>query len=714
MTTGRPNALRRLFLRMAGVRPSSLILEPTEEAGLIKSITTGQALPPSLLGRPAWTNYSTERALAQGYNSSVYVNALVSIIAESAASVPWKVKVRSSRTETWEEAPDHPLQVALDEPNQFMTRRMLMERAAGHLLLAGNAIWAKIRVNGQVEELWPLNPDQIKVVPDARNYISHYEYGHGANKKIIKPEDVLHFMRTNYSTTYWGQGQLEVGMRLLDLSNKALDWENVVLSQQAIIPGIVGVKSKISDKQRQNLEEMMAKRRLGGADVGKDLIIGSDLTYQRLGANPAEMQSIESRKLNREDLCVLFRVPPPMIGIYEDATLSNIEEAHKIFWRTRVIPFLGSLKDAVNLGLTPEFGDPETLYVEPDFTEVEALQDNFKEKADTAATLVRIGFKATAVNRRLNMGFNDDDIDDDRIAGMSGFASGPDGGMNNREPAIEAAARPQRQVKAATKMFEAEYAKLAYWKNFDDQRRNFETEIADEVAKQFTEEAEAVSRSFRADGLDGALRAVTIQEQYWRSLLNATYIQSLRHFGQFEYDQVVGQVSKQATYASRAKEFNPLTPEMTSWLTSIIGRHVTYITDTTKARIATLIMTGFADGLTLDEISDALTNRYVEWGDLGFEFSRALMIARTEIGTVANYGAYAGAIQARDDLQVNIIGTWISSRDGRVRDSHSEMDGQSVPIGETFSNGLLYPNDPNGSAEEVINCRCAVGHEVIL
>src|SRR5690625_2303548 len=132
-------------------------------------------------------------------------------------------------------------------------------------------------------------------------------------------------------------------MRLLDLSNKALDWENVVLSQQAIIPGIVGVKSKISDKQRQNLEEMMAKRRLGGADVGKDLIIGSDLTYQRLGANPAEMQSIESRKLNREDLCVLFRVPPPMIGIYEDATLSNIEEAHKIFWRTRVIPFLGSL-----------------------------------------------------------------------------------------------------------------------------------------------------------------------------------------------------------------------------------------------------------------------------------------------------------------------------------------------------------------------------------
>src|SRR5690625_7435396 len=102
-------------------------------------------------------------------------------------------------------------------------------------------------------------------------------------------------------------------MRLLDRSNNALDWENVVLSQQAIIPGIVGVKSKISDKQRQNLEEMMAKRRLGGADVGKDLIIGSYLTYQRLGANPAEMHSIESLNLNREDLCVIVCVHQTMI-----------------------------------------------------------------------------------------------------------------------------------------------------------------------------------------------------------------------------------------------------------------------------------------------------------------------------------------------------------------------------------------------------------------
>ena len=50
---------------------------------------------------------------------------------------------------------------------------------------------------------------------------------------------------------------------------------------------------------------------------------------------------------------------------------------------------------------------------------------------------------------------------------------------------------------------------------------------------------------------------------------------------------------------------------------------------------------------------------------------------------------------------------WISSRDGHVRASH-QVDGETVEIGAPFSNGLLYPLDPNGPAHETINCRCTV------
>lgn len=50
---------------------------------------------------------------------------------------------------------------------------------------------------------------------------------------------------------------------------------------------------------------------------------------------------------------------------------------------------------------------------------------------------------------------------------------------------------------------------------------------------------------------------------------------------------------------------------------------------------------------------------------------------------------------------------WISMDDDRVRDTHRECEAQgAIPIDATFSNGLKYPGDPNGGAEEVCNCRC--------
>lgn len=54
---------------------------------------------------------------------------------------------------------------------------------------------------------------------------------------------------------------------------------------------------------------------------------------------------------------------------------------------------------------------------------------------------------------------------------------------------------------------------------------------------------------------------------------------------------------------------------------------------------------------------------------------------------------------------------WITMNDERVRASHSDIDGEVVPIDDLFSNGLLYPCDPSGSPEETYNCRCILGYE---
>lgn len=92
---------------------------------------------------------------------------------------------------------------------------------------------------------------------------------------------------------------------------------------------------------------------------------------------------------------------------------------------------------------------------------------------------------------------------------------------------------------------------------------------------------------------------------------------------------------------------------------------------------------------------------------------RAETIARTEAMAslhqsqeeAIRQGISEGAIEGEAVTEI-----WRATKDDRTRDSHAAMDGQEVERGEPFITGngvyLMYPGDPNGPPEEVINCRC--------
>jgi uncharacterized protein with gpF-like domain len=79
----------------------------------------------------------------------------------------------------------------------------------------------------------------------------------------------------------------------------------------------------------------------------------------------------------------------------------------------------------------------------------------------------------------------------------------------------------------------------------------------------------------------------------------------------------------------------------------------------------------------------------------------AIRIARTETASAAGYAQHQTALDLGFTKK-----QWISARDARTRDSHSQLDGETRGINERYSNGLMYPGDPSGAAGEVINCRC--------
>lgn len=120
--------------------------------------------------------------------------------------------------------------------------------------------------------------------------------------------------------------------------------------------------------------------------------------------------------------------------------------------------------------------------------------------------------------------------------------------------------------------------------------------------------------------------------------------------------------------------------------------------------IKTLLTEGYQSGKGINYVANLLTKRFDQLTT--WESKR---IARTEIHNSHN----TAVMDTYQELGVEYT-MWISAGDdGRTRDSHLEVDGEIIPVGGTYSNGLKYPGDTDGPIEEWINCRCSNAPYVI-
>jgi uncharacterized protein with gpF-like domain len=124
------------------------------------------------------------------------------------------------------------------------------------------------------------------------------------------------------------------------------------------------------------------------------------------------------------------------------------------------------------------------------------------------------------------------------------------------------------------------------------------------------------------------------------------------------------------------------------------------ISDEIFADIQKEIAAGLKAGESLDQLAARISAAF----DHILE-ERAALIADTE--TSAAYG-FASDLAAR---QAGVgFKQWIHAGLPAVpRPDHLEIDGLIVPMDEPYPVGdppLMYPHDPDGSAEDVINCGC--------
>ena len=110
-------------------------------------------------------------------------------------------------------------------------------------------------------------------------------------------------------------------------------------------------------------------------------------------------------------------------------------------------------------------------------------------------------------------------------------------------------------------------------------------------------------------------------------------------------------------------------------------------------------------GIIQGESMGKIANRF--YSVMGSNRKAAVRNARTAV-TSAQNGGRMDAMRRAMEQGYSAKKQWVSTMDERTRLSHILLGGETVDANKPFSNGLMYPGDPDGDPSEVYNCRCTM------
>jgi uncharacterized protein with gpF-like domain len=209
---------------------------------------------------------------------------------------------------------------------------------------------------------------------------------------------------------------------------------------------------------------------------------------------------------------------------------------------------------------------------------------------------------------------------------------------------------------------------------------------------------------FEATGADPVVPVTHIRRV--ATIIEDLAVRSVTAFGQFVVDNPVKSLSD-LEQKSFAEFFARIAAEYVA--AEATRRAVKNITDTTRSLIIDQIAMGRDEGLGISAIARMIAGRVAS-----ISRDRASLIARTETHNAANAGAFGAA----RETGVELWKRWSAISDDRTRDSHTDMNGTTIPMDQLFevprADGgvdlMMHPGDRDGgSAANTINCRCQVG-----
>jgi len=298
-----------------------------------------------------------------------------------------------------EELPNHPLVKLVNNPNPYTSRGQFWGSIVMDRLLAGNAYALKGRnkVLGNVQELWRLRPDRVRIIPNAEgNAVEKYLYTVGNDSWEFPAADVLHFKEPNPLDPWYGQPVLMAGMARISIDEYFRRYLHTFYQKGGTGPGgMLALKSKVSPEAKVEIGDRFRQMFRNPEGFVETLIVdNTEASYTQFGLTRGLTDALpkEIDAQNEARIAMLFGIPGSILGLligYESSSYANKRQDWQVLWDVTMTPLLSDLDDVLNLGLVPEFSGIDELFF--DLSDIKALQEDEEALQERARKNVASG-----------------------------------------------------------------------------------------------------------------------------------------------------------------------------------------------------------------------------------------------------------------------------------------------------------------------------------
>jgi HK97 family phage portal protein len=690
-----------------------------------------------------------ERALLDLWNlkklfyDEGWVFIVVDLIAMKISAQPLKIyrkTIDQNGQVNIEEAPKHPLQQILSNPNKYQGYHTYMYSVAVDHTLIGNSITWKGALGNSLYHI-PAQTMQLEFDKE-QNVTSYLRYNFDPlnTLKILTGKyqysEIIHTKRPNPDSMFWGLSPFMPGRKFVLFNRFTAEYLNNYYLKGATSGLALEMTKDANEKSALRLLRSFESAYTGRKNQRRTLVLPQGVSAKQVAASLADQQLKDYLTMNKEDILALLKVPKHEVGLQTAGSLGSEEykTALKNFWATTIIPTQVLIADEFNRSYKSILG--EEFFIQFDNTSVEILKENEIEKSNIAQGLL----KTHTINEVRQKLYQLEPLDGgDSLPGATQINQ-PFFGLsaevpekkeydpektNDVELNLIKETSADRLIKAYGDWFQSRKDKI------NQAIKEPQKDLTKIAVKMFSDQSVAVIKKLdkiiekaKPKKANDESKTESIIKELLAKEVNkylSDWSKQYKDIG--EGISVAGYMINVDNNPIRLDEYNPelsdkIKNDLKKQLEERARKTFQYMTEKTTNDVYKLIKNGIDESKTTQQIASDISQVYSNPDKIMY---RADRIARTETLGALSIGQNKSMKEASDVIK-DLKKMWVSTEDLRTRGNpgglypdsdadHWGLHGQVVNHNDKFQdprNGELleYPRDPNGSAGSVINCRC--------